>query len=104
MILGIEQEVFIFLQAMLTGNLICLVYNVIRVLRRIVRHNLFWVSLEDLVFWIGTGFYLFFKICQTSNGSIRWYFVVGVLTGGVFTYLLIQKIVKKHLAKTKKKE
>lgn len=104
MILGIEQEVFIFLQAVLAGNQICLVYNAIRVLRRIFRHNLFWISFEDLVFWIGTGIYLFAKIFQTCNGSVRWYFVVGVLAGGFFTYLFIQKIVKKYVAKIKKKE
>lgn len=99
MILGIKKEVFVFLQAVLTGNLIFLVYNAIRVLRRILKHNLFWVSFEDLVFWIWTGFFLFAKVYKTSSGSIRWYFVVGVLVGGFLTHLLIQKIVKNILLK-----
>lgn len=103
MIFGIEKEVTVFLQAILAGNLLYLVYTVLRVLRRIVKHNLFWISVEDLIFWIGTGFYLFTQIYQTSNGTIRWYFVVGVLLGSLFTHQIIQKIIQKYIAKRRKK-
>ena len=103
MILGIEKELSVFLQAALAGNLIYLVYSAIRVVRRIIKHNLFFVSMEDLIFWIGTGIYLFIKIYQTSNGSIRWYFVIGVLAGGILTHFIIFKITKKYIAKWKKR-
>lgn len=103
MILGIEKELAVFLQAALAGNLVYLTYSVIRVVRRIIKHNLFFVSLEDLIFWIGTGIYLFTKIFQTSNGSIRWYFLIGVLTGGILTHIIICKITKKYIAKREKK-
>ena len=104
MILGIEKELSVFLQAVLTGNLVYLSYCTIRILRRIINHNIFWVSVEDTIFWIATGFYLFFKIYQTSNGTIRWYFVLGVLVGGVFTHYMLSKITKKHIDKSKKRE
>lgn len=103
MILGIEKELSVFLQAALAGNLVYLVYSAIRVVRRIIKHNLFFVSLEDFVFWIGTGIYLFVKIYQTSNGSIRWYFVIGVFAGGILTHFIISKITEKYIAKWKKR-
>lgn len=103
MILGVGKELNVFLQAILAGNLIYLVYSVIRVVRRLLKHNLFFVSLEDLIFWIGTGIYLFIKIYQTSDGSIRWYFVIGVLFGGLFTHIIISQISKKYIAKWGKK-
>lgn len=104
MILGIEKELFVFLQAALAGNLVYMVYCAIRIFRRIIKHNLLWVSVEDLIYWIGTGIYLFIKIYQTSNGTIRWYFVVGVFTGGILTHYIISKIIKKYIDKLKKKE
>ena len=104
MILGIEKELVVFLQAVLAGNLVCLAYSVIRILRRLVRHNLFWVSFEDFLFWVGTGLYLFIAIYQTCNGSIRWYFVVGALLGGIVTYCFVDKIIKKYIDKSRKKE
>ena len=99
MILGIEKELAVFLQAVLAGNLVCLIYNAIRVFRRIVKHNLFWISVEDVLYWIGVGIFLFLRIYQTSNGTIRWYFVIGVLAGGIITEYLIVKITKKYIAK-----
>ncbi len=103
MILGIEKELSVFLQAALAGNLVYLIYCAICVFRRIIKHNLFWVSLEDFVYWIGTGLYLFIQIYRTSNGVIRWYFVTGVLAGGLITHWLIRKFAKKYIAKWKKK-
>ncbi len=104
MILGIGKELSVFLQAVLAGNLIYLVYSLIRVMRRLWKHNLFFVSLEDLIFWIGTGIYLFVRIYQTSDGIIRWYFVIGVLLGGILTHFIISQISKKYIAKWGKKE
>ncbi|MEE0884643.1 MAG: spore cortex biosynthesis protein YabQ [Faecalimonas sp.] len=104
MILGIGKELSVFLQAVLAGNIIYLAYSVIRVVRRLWKHNLFFVSLEDLIFWIGTGIYLFVRIYQTSDGIIRWYFVIGVLLGGIVTHFIIFQISKKYIAKRRKKE
>lgn len=104
MVSGIGAELSVFLQAVLTGNLVYLAYCVLRIIRRIIKHNLFWVSLEDILFWIGTGFFVFIRIFQTSSGSIRWYFVVGLLLGGILTHEIISKISKKYIAKRKKRE
>jgi len=92
--LGIGEELSIFLQAMLAGNIVLLVYCCLRVFRRIIRHGLFWVSVEDAFFWLWTGLYLFGKIYDTSDGSIRWFFVIGVFAGGGCSYLVMQFFVK----------
>lgn len=92
--LGIEKELSVFLQAMLAGNIVFLVYCCLRVFRRIIRHRLFFVSVEDALFWIWTGLYLFGKIYDTSDGSIRWFFVVGVFAGGLFSYFVVHFFVK----------
>lgn len=104
MILGIEKELSVFLQAALSGNLVYLVYCTLGVFRQIVKHHSAWISFEDIVYWIGTGFYLFLKIYETSNGVVRWYFIAGVLTGAFVTHRIIGKFAKKYIANRKKKE
>ena len=104
MMQGIEKEVFIFLHAILTGIIIYLVYSVLRLFRRIVKHNLFWVSVEDLIYWVYIGFYVFFQIYQTSSGIIRWYFVLGTFLGGIITHGVISKILTKYIDNSKKRE
>lgn len=84
--LEIGEEIAVFLQAFLAGSMVFLVYCCIRIVRRLIKHNLFFVSVEDFLFWTGTGIYLFVEIYNTSDGSIRWFFVTGVMIGGMLTY------------------
>lgn len=104
MILGIDREWSIFLQAVFIGNQIYLTYLLICVFRRILPHSLLWISVEDLLFWIGTGGYLYYRILQICSGSIRWYFVAGVFIGGMLTHRIVKKIHQKRVDKRSKKE
>lgn len=100
--LGIGGELSVFVSACLAGNLLCLSYEVLRILRRLIRHSLFFISMEDLLFGVASGLYLFTECYRTCSGVIRWYFVLGVLGGGLITLWVIQKIEKKCVDKIKK--
>lgn len=102
--MGIEKEISIFLQAILAGNLLLLVYMALNVFRKLIRHNLFWISLEDLLYWGFAGIYIFLRIQETSSGNIRWYFVLGLLGGSLTTYYFLGKIIRKYVAKSGKTE
>ena len=97
--MGIEQEFSIFLSACLNGILVCSVYGAIRIFRRLFRHSLFWVSLEDLVYWVWFGIYIFTELHRTCSGRIRWYFVLGVLLGAFFAGNIIFKFIKNRIDK-----
>ena len=97
--LGVRNELSVFVSAGLLGNMVCLSYYVLRVLRRLVRHTLFWISVEDLLFWVGTGLYIFVEMYRTCAGNIRWFFVLGVLLGGGITCLFMRKIDRKFICR-----
>lgn len=99
--LGIGTELSIFISAFLTGIVMCLVYCAIRVFRRLIRHSLFWISMEDFAFWISMSIFLFVEIYRTCKGNIRWYFVLGVLCGGGLMCQIIRILTKKLVDKTK---
>lgn len=103
MILGIEKEAAVFLVAFLDGIMIVLAYNAIRIFRRIIVHNVFWVSLEDILFWILAAIYIFTEMVRVCSGSIRWYFVLGIFLGAVSICVAGQKLLKKYIDKPKKK-
>lgn len=104
MMLDIGTEISIFIAACLTGVFVYLVYCMICIFRRICRHSLFWISVEDLLFWIGTGFFLFSEMFRTCQGMVRWYFVVGALCGVVFSWQIIRILCKNWLRKKKKQD
>ena len=93
---GIEVEGLSFLEAVLTGMTVCSVYTCLRALRRIIRHTPAAIAAEDLFFWLATAFYMFVQIHHTTSGSIRWYFILGVVLGAIFASVFFGWMKKLH--------
>lgn len=83
------------LHSFLMGIFITFVYDLLRIFRRVVRHGSFLVSLEDLAFWIYCGTEVFLLMYRESNGSMRWFSVIGAMAG-IFLY---RKLVSPPLVK-----
>ena len=92
----IREELIIFLTALVTGVILRLMYRCICCFRQIIKHNYFAIGVEDLVFWVGCALYVFVQIYYTSDGSIRWYFVLGVVVGAVFMTFFLNFLEKMH--------
>lgn len=108
MMLGIGKEALIFLYAGLSGIVILLCYQILRLFRRLILHHIVIVNLEDLLYWLGVSIYLFRQMYRTTYGSIRWFFVLGVVCGILlanFALSLAKKMyrkIKKGLEKRRK--
>ncbi len=89
---GIEKELITFAVAVFSGAIIRLVYRCLSIFREIVKHSLVLIGIEDLMFWVCAGFYLFVQIYQTNSGSIRWHFILGVVSGAVLMSVLVKKV------------
>ena len=92
---GIIKEADVLLAAFLTGMLLLFVYDLLRILRRVVSHKLWLIGAEDLIFWIGSAIALFAMLYQENSGYIRGFVIGGVLVGMFFYNLLFSGIVVK---------
>lgn len=112
--MGIREEVIAFLIAVIAGVIVRFSYQCIECFRGIFRHGRLLIEVEDILFWIGAAIYLFVQIYHTSDGSIRWYFALGVVLGVAFATIFLRKIKKvlkkiydlhsgKNIAKNEKK-
>lgn len=93
------------LTAVLTGAGLVLAYEVLRIFRRIIPHRLWVIQLEDLLFWIAAGIFIFVQMFRTSYGAVRWYFVCGGVAGAAVCIKIVgvlNKYVKKILKHLKK--
>ncbi len=77
------NENLFLLYALLMGFFITFVYDILRIWRRVLIHNQFWVSVEDLIFWCFCGIEVFLLMYRESNGTLRWFAVAGALIGMV---------------------
>ena len=94
----INEKTFLF-NSFLLGIYITFVYDIIRILRRVFRHGNFWLSVEDLAFWIFCGAEVFLLMHRESNGILRWYAVVGALLGMLLYRKLISRFLVKYVSK-----
>lgn len=69
------------LQAICVGSLIPFLYDGLRILRRVIPHRNWVVSVEDLLFWLLCTWYVFLWMYRVSNGGMRWFAIVGALMG-----------------------
>ena len=102
---GIREEMVVFLVAVVSGAVVRLTYQCIRCFRRIVVHRLAAIGAEDMIFWMGSAVYMFVQIYHTSDGSIRWYFILGVALGAVLMSVFLRsarKLYRKIYGRKKK--
>lgn len=91
----IIKEIAFLLNFVLLGVLITFVYDWFLILRRLIRHNIFWISVEDLIFWIGCAVSVFGMLYRLNNGIVRWFAVAGAAVG----MLLYKKTISHFLIK-----
>jgi hypothetical protein len=80
----VNENIFL-LHALCLGLILIFVYDVITIFRKAVPHQKFWISVEDLVFCLFCGTEVFLLMYRESNGTLRWFAVLGALTG-MFVY------------------
>ena len=101
----IGAEVAGFLLAVIAGGVARLLYQSLVCFRELVRHSYLAMGIEDILYWMGAAVYFFVQIYHTSDGSIRWHFVLGVVLGAVLMTVFLrqlEKVYKKIYTRKKK--
>lgn len=99
MSMQIRYEAWLLLLSLMTGAWLMLVYDLLRVLRLMIKHSSVVRGLEDFLFWIYAGVITFILLYEQNDGGLRLYVIVGVFLG----MLLYDKIVSRFLFAALKK-
>ena len=78
---SIVDEIMFLLDSFFFCLVITCVYDSFLILRRLIRHNMLLISLEDLVFWIACAVSVYYVLYEENNGILRWFAVVGACVG-----------------------
>lgn len=96
---GLWIQLGLFLQSVLLGAAMFLLYDMIRMLRRIFLHGIIWISIEDFFYWLVVGVYFFLRLCQVNDGIIRAYILLGMALGAWIYYMLFSRYFVRWLTK-----
>lgn len=92
-----SENVFL-LHAFLMGIFITFVYDLLRIFRRVIPHAAFFVSLEDIAFWIYCGAEVFLLMYHEGDGSLRWFAVMGAMAGMFLYKKLVSGLFVKYVS------
>lgn len=92
---SILKEADILLISFLMGIILVFVYDLIRILRRIIPHGKWWIAAEDFLFWAGCAIAVFVMLFHVNDGYLRGFSIGGVVVGMLFYNLLLSRIVIK---------
>lgn len=98
----IGYEAWLLLLSLLMGVWQMMVYDCLRVLRLMFRHNSFWVGMEDFFYWCYAGLSVFMLLYEQNDGSLRAYVIAGVFFGMAAYDRLISRILFRSLKKAGK--
>ena len=96
---AITVELQFFLISVLWGGILLLIYDILRILRRLVKHGAFLVAIQDLIFWVGASIFIFSMIYRENNGIIRGYSILGMMLGSILYHFAVSDFVVELITK-----
>lgn len=90
---GILKEADILLKALATGVILVFVYDLLRIIRRLIPHGTFWIALEDFLFWAGSAIAIFAMLYRENDGYLRGFSIGGVVIGMLLYSMLLSRFI-----------
>lgn len=90
---NIIPELHFFAASLTAGCLLAVLYDMLRVFRRLFRHSLFFVSVEDFFFWFIASIVGFSMVYIYNYGIIRWYAIVGMLLAAAVYHVFCSRFI-----------
>ena len=91
-------ELQFFGLAALRGVLILVLYDLLRIFRRVVPHGVWSVAAEDILYWIGTALLIFQLLYRENDGAVRGYALFAVAAGMLLYHQTLSSWVVEHIA------
>lgn len=90
---SISREAIFLGISLLLGVVLFLLYDILRIFRRVVPHGNIWIGIEDFLYWICCAAVVFVMLYQENDGMVRGFALGGIVIGMMLYYLLFSRFV-----------
>ncbi len=95
----INSQVRLFITSVEIGIMMGIVFDLVRIMRKIIKHPNFFVQLEDMLYWIFCGFTGFYMLYVCNYADIRPYIFIGIILGATLYFLTFSIIFMRIMTK-----
>ena len=92
------KELLLFVKSVWYGSFLLMIYDCLRILRRVFKHSDIIVAVEDLIFWTGSAMFLFVGYFRDNSGILRGYLFVGTIVGAAAWYFSLSRYFVKYVS------
>lgn len=85
----IKDEITLVLMSFYCGIVFAIVYDGIRILRKLIKPSVVRVIVEDIIYWICVAYIFFGMLIEQNYGRMRFYPVAGMLMAMVLYEIVI---------------
>ncbi|NCB92117.1 MAG: spore cortex biosynthesis protein YabQ [Clostridia bacterium] len=86
------KELLLFTKSLWYGSFLMIIYDGLRILRRVLPHTSVIVAIEDLLFWMISSLFLFSRFFWENEGALRAYLFVGTVLGMLAWHYSLSRI------------
>lgn len=91
----IINQSYLFAIFMINGIIIGILFDIFRILRKIIKTSDMFTYLEDIIFWILTGATILYSAFVFNNGQIRLFMFLAIILGCfIYMIFLSSKVIK----------
>lgn len=90
-----QQELAFFCRAFLSGVILTVSYDILRIFRNVKAHSVALTGIEDFLYWCMAGIFLFSMIYGENDGVIRVYTLCAAGLGALIYYKGISSLMVK---------
>lgn len=91
------DQIITFLLSCCIGVIFCVIYDIIRAMRRVGMNSLLVITIVDIFIWVFYAFVTFIFLIARTNGEVRSYVLFGELLGFILFRLSISKFIVSFL-------
>lgn len=95
----IRLEVGFFTTSFFVGILLLASYDIIRIVRRIIIHNSFFMAVEDMIFWAAGGVFVFRMIYEKNDGIVRGIALFSLFLGMICYHNTVSEFLVKWISR-----
>ena len=82
----VSSQTILFLTSVEIGILMGVLFDLVRIFRKLIKHPNFLVQIEDMLYWVICGFVSFYMLYICNYAEIRPYIFIGIILGGIFYF------------------
>ena len=95
----ILEELRVVGVAFVYGAVITVVYDLLRIFRRVIAHGNLWIGIEDFFFWIWTALWSFSVLYRENDGNLRFYTIAAMVLGMIVYHQTVSEFLVTACAK-----